>query len=196
MLYGILLDFLLIPISLLGSYYIFVLFILFYTVNSFQIEILKRLQRETFSDLMKLRDRQDKVERVLSSFASSKGSPFQESSTQLKGTINVGGALLFQNDQQAHDSLDSLGINTGIDATFIFKTNLREKDALLAELVAHQKNNVHYGNEFTGNSLVLSKIMYQASISDLLSVILVPFGATCNDFRSDTDQSQVKFLLM
>ncbi|XP_074575734.1 uncharacterized protein LOC141832145 isoform X2 [Curcuma longa] len=154
------------------------------------IEILKRLQRETFSDLMKLRDRQDKVERVLSSFASSKGSPFQESSTQLKGTINVGGALLFQNDQQAHDSLDSLGINTGIDATFIFKTNLREKDALLAELVAHQKNNVHYGNEFTGNSLVLSKIMYQASISDLLSVILVPFGATCNDFRSDTDQSQ------
>ncbi|KAG6493826.1 uncharacterized protein LOC122002412 isoform X2 [Zingiber officinale] len=154
------------------------------------IEILKRLQRETFSDLMKLRDRQDKVERVLSSFVSSKGSPFQESSTQLKGTINLGGALPFQNDQQVHDSLDSLGINTGIDARFIFKTNLREKDALLAELVAHQKNSMHFDNEFTGISLVLSKIMYHASVSDLLSVILVPFGATCNDFRSNTDQPQ------
>ncbi|XP_042418171.1 uncharacterized protein LOC122006661 isoform X1 [Zingiber officinale] len=154
------------------------------------IEILKRLQRETFSDLMKLRDRQDKVERVLSSFVSSKGSPFQESSTQLKGTINLGGALPFQNDQQVHDSLDSLGINTGIDARFIFKTNLREKDALLAELVAHQKNSMHFDNEYTGISLVLSKIMYHASVSDLLSVILVPFGATCNDFRSNTDQPQ------
>lgn len=190
MFYGVLLDFLPIPISLSGSYNIFALFILFYIVNSFQIEVLKRLQRETFSDLMKLRDRQDKVERVLSSFASSKGSPFQESSTQLKGTVNVGGALFFQNDQQAHDSLDSLGINTGIDARFIFKTNLREKDALLAELVAHQNN------EFTSNSLVLSKITYQASISNLLSMILVPLGATCNDFRFDSDHSQVKFLLM
>ncbi|KAA8537491.1 hypothetical protein F0562_027099 [Nyssa sinensis] len=38
-----------------------------------RIEILKWLQREAFSDLMKLRDRQDTMERMLSFYKSSKG---------------------------------------------------------------------------------------------------------------------------
>ncbi|WOL13421.1 hypothetical protein Cni_G22191 [Canna indica] len=153
------------------------------------IDILKRLQREAFSDLMKLRDRQDKVEHMLSSFISSKGSPFQETSTHLKGILNVGGVLVCQDDREAYNALDSSGINTGINAKFIFKTNLRQKDALLAELVAHQ-NDMRYGNEFTGNPLVLSKVMYLASVSDLLSVISIPFGATCNDFQFNSDHFQ------
>ncbi|CAL9063388.1 unnamed protein product [Musa banksii] len=152
------------------------------------IEILKRLQRETFSDLMKIRDRQDKVERIISSFMSGKGSPFHEASTQLKGIINVDGALLFQDDQQAYHALDSSRINTGIDARFTFKINLRQKDALFAEFASHQ--NTYHGNGVTGSPLVLSKVMYLASISDSLSVISIPYGATCNDFLYDSDHTQ------
>lgn len=145
---------------------------------------------------MKLRDRQDKTERMLSSFVSGKGSPFYEASTHLRGVINVGGALLFQDDPQEYIVLNSSGIiNTGIDARFTFKTSLRQKDALLAELTSHT-NNTAGRNEFTGSPLVLSKVMYLASISDLLSVIAIPLGATCNDFQFASDNIQVKVLVM
>lgn len=56
-----------------------------------QIDILKRLQREAFSEIMKLRDRQEKVERMISS----KGGSFQEtSSTHVRGEVDVLGAVL------------------------------------------------------------------------------------------------------
>ncbi|KAJ9165939.1 hypothetical protein P3X46_020750 [Hevea brasiliensis] len=105
------------------------------------IEILKRLQREAFSDLMKLRDRQDKVERTLSFYKASKRSPFQEASTHVRGEIDVLGAILLLGnvDQQHHDALGRAGIKTGIDSRFTFETTIREKDALLAELVGTTK---------------------------------------------------------
>ncbi|KAG8093710.1 hypothetical protein GUJ93_ZPchr0012g19776 [Zizania palustris] len=46
------------------------------------IDILKRLQRQAFSDIMQLRERQEKVERVLMLYKSSKSGPFAEESTQ------------------------------------------------------------------------------------------------------------------
>ncbi|KAF6138839.1 hypothetical protein GIB67_018570 [Kingdonia uniflora] len=56
------------------------------------IEILKRLQREAFSDTMKLRNRLDKHDRLLSSFY--KSTPFNHSTTHLSEEVDVGGALL------------------------------------------------------------------------------------------------------
>ncbi|KAJ0969924.1 hypothetical protein J5N97_022801 [Dioscorea zingiberensis] len=87
-----------------------------------EIIILKRLQREAFSDLMKLRDRQDKMERVLSFYKSSKGSPFQEVSTHMKGIVDLVGALLFvDNTQQACDALNKAGRRIGINTKVHFE---------------------------------------------------------------------------
>ncbi|KAI3930760.1 hypothetical protein MKX01_037206 [Papaver californicum] len=101
------------------------------------IEILKRLQREAFSDLMKLRDRQDKVERVLSFYKATKG---QEVNTRVRGEVNVVGSLLFLEnaDQQTCDTLNKAGMQTGIGSRFTFETIVREKDALMGEFTATQ----------------------------------------------------------
>uniref|UniRef100_A0A3Q7G093 Uncharacterized protein n=1 Tax=Solanum lycopersicum TaxID=4081 RepID=A0A3Q7G093_SOLLC len=78
------------------------------------IEILKRLQREAFSDIMKLRDRQEKLERELAFFKSSKGSPFQETSTHVRGEFDAVGALLMIGtiDESKCDAIEN-AIRTG-----------------------------------------------------------------------------------
>ncbi|XP_043713081.1 uncharacterized protein LOC122661668 isoform X2 [Telopea speciosissima] len=64
---------------------------------------------------MKLRDRQDKVERMLSFYRSSKGNPFQEASTRVKGEVDVVGALLLVDYiyRQTCGTLDRAGVRTG-----------------------------------------------------------------------------------
>ncbi|XP_010935127.1 uncharacterized protein [Elaeis guineensis] len=157
------------------------------------IGILKRLQREAFSDLMKLRDRQDKVERMLSLHKSGKGSLFPEASTRMKGIIDVAGALMLRDDQQTCDTLDRAGINSGIDSRFIFETTVRQKDSLVAEFMS-SSNDIYYDNDVAGSPLVLAKVMYLAHINELLSVISIPFGAKCNDFRSDMNLAEGRSL--
>lgn len=153
---------------------------LVYVVWCFQIEILKRLQREAFSDLMKLRDRQDKVERVLSFYKSSKGSPFQEASTHIRGEIDALGALLLMidvNDQNTQDAVRDAGIRTGINSKFTFETTIRQKDKLVTEFVATEKGI----GDALGSPLSLSKVLYAADFSDWFSMVAVPVGARCRD---------------
>ncbi|KAK2660770.1 hypothetical protein Ddye_007303 [Dipteronia dyeriana] len=152
------------------------------------IEILKRLQREAFSDLMKLRDRQDKVERMLSFYRTSKGSPFQESSTHIRGEVDALGAILLTGDidEQYLEALDRAGIRTGIDARFAFETTLRQNDTLVAELVASEKGNGNLG-DISGSPLSLAKLFYAANFTDWFSAIAIPVGAQCRDFGIPTD---------
>ncbi|CAI9758001.1 unnamed protein product [Fraxinus pennsylvanica] len=105
------------------------------------IEILKRLQREAFSDIMKLRDRQDKVERMLTFYKSAKGSPFQEASTHVRGEVDVLAALLMMDsvDEQKIEAIERSGIRTGIQSRFTFETTIREKDTFVAEFAASEK---------------------------------------------------------
>lgn len=143
----------------------------------FQIEILKRLQRESFSDVMKLRDRQDKVERMLSFYGTSKGgSLFQESSTRVRGEVDALGAILLMRnvDEQHLEAVERAGVRTGIDSRFAFETTVRESDTLVAELVASEKGN--------GRPLSLGKLLYATHCTDWLSAIVVPMGAQCRDF--------------
>ncbi|KAF2297960.1 hypothetical protein GH714_006771 [Hevea brasiliensis] len=154
------------------------------------IEILKRLQREAFSDLMKLRDRQDKVERTLSFYKASKRSPFQEASTHVRGEIDVLGAILLLGnvDQQHHDALGRAGIKTGIDSRFTFETTIWEKDALLAELVGTTKCD----DEGSLSALSLAKVSYIAIISDWFSAIASPVGAQFRDLGITTNSLNQK----
>lgn len=142
------------------------------------IEILKRLQREAFSDIMKLRDRQDKVERILS-FKSSKGNPFDESSTRVRGEIEVLGMLLMIDriHEENQDAIRRTGIPTGISSRFTFETTIRQKDSLTAEFVASDKRQL----DVLDSPLSLAKVLYAANINDWCSLIAVPLGARCSD---------------
>lgn len=149
----------------------------------FQIEILKRLQRESFSEQMKQRDRLDKVERLLSFYKLSKGSPFQEASTHVRAEVDVLGAVLMMGgiDQRHADALDRAEVRTGIHTRFTFETTMRQNDTLVADFVACQEGGKNVGN-ISGRSLSLAKLSYVANIGDWFYAIAVPVGAQCRDF--------------
>ncbi|XP_068646786.1 uncharacterized protein [Aristolochia californica] len=156
------------------------------------IEILKRLQREAFSDLMKLRDRQDKLERMLSFYKISKGRAIGE--TQMRGEIDASGALLFLEHvgEQTADAWSRVGVNTGVHSKFIFETVVREKDALVTEFAVRQHHGSHA--DTFGGPLALSKVMYLANINDWFSISALPVGAQCRDIAMGTHSSQVRNL--
>ncbi|PIN26710.1 hypothetical protein CDL12_00531 [Handroanthus impetiginosus] len=156
------------------------------------IEILKRLQREAFSDIMKLRDRQEKVERLLTFYKTSKGSPFQEASTHVKGKVDVLGALVIMNDvdEQKYDAIQRSGIRTGIDARLTFETGIRESDTLVAEFIASEKGQ----GDILGGPLSLAKILYAAHVSDWFSAVAIPMGAQCRDVGVPTVSPQERGL--
>ncbi|KAI3730334.1 hypothetical protein L1987_61504 [Smallanthus sonchifolius] len=137
------------------------------------VEILKRLQREAFADIMKLRDRQDKVERLLS-FKSSKSSLFDETSTRVTGEIEALGLLLMIDriDEDNREAIGRTGIKTGISSRFTFETTVREKDSVTAEFVAKGQ---------LDGPLSLAKVIYAANVNDWCSVVAVPLGAKCSD---------------
>lgn len=156
-----------------------------------QIETLKRLQREAFSDIMKLRDRQDKVERIITLHKSSKGNPFQEASTHVRGKVDVLGGFFIMDGVDVHkcDLLQRSGSRTGVDARFTFETAVREKDIFLAEFTASEKGQ---GDSF-GGPLSLTKVLYGAHFRNWFSAVAIPMGARCRDVEVATDSHQVKF---
>lgn len=142
---------------------------------------------------MKLRDRQDKVERMLTFYKSAKGSPFQEASTHVRGEVDVLAALLMMDsvDEQKIEAIERSGIRTGIQSRFTFETTIREKDTFVAEFVASEKE---LGGTF-GGPLSLSKILYAANVSDWFSAVAIPVGARCRDVGVATSSHEVKFIL-
>ncbi|CAI9116984.1 OLC1v1018288C1 [Oldenlandia corymbosa var. corymbosa] len=143
------------------------------------IEILKRLQREAFSDIMKLRDRQDKVERMLSFYNSSKGNLFQGASTQVRGSMDMVGAMFLMDstDDQRVKMIETSGIQTGLDLRLVFETTIRQKDMLVAECLADGK----FQNSIVERPLSLSRVLYAANVSDWFSAVAIPLGARCKD---------------
>ncbi|XP_049354249.1 uncharacterized protein LOC125818778 [Solanum verrucosum] len=147
------------------------------------IEILKRLQRESFSDIMKLRDRQEKLERALAFYKSSKGSPFQETSPHVRGEFDVVGALLMIGtiDESKCNAIER-AIRTGIDSRLTFETTIREKDTLVAEFVGSERGQ----KSILGSPLSLAKVLYAANISDWCSAVAIPVGGRCRDVAVPT----------
>ena len=133
---------------------------------------------------MKLRDRQDKVERILSLYKTAKGNPLQEIGTVLRGEVDILGGLLMMHSVEEVDRdvnvLGRAGLRTGLDSRFTFETTIRDNDSLIVEFVSCQKG---YNNlvEGSGSSLSLSKVFYMANAGDWLSAFLIPMGGKCSD---------------
>ncbi|KAL3370511.1 hypothetical protein AABB24_007517 [Solanum stoloniferum] len=154
-------------------------------------ENLKRLQRESFSDIMKLRDRQEKLERVLAFFKSSKGSPVQETSTHIRGEFDAVGALLMIGtiDVSKCNAIER-AIRTGIDSRLTFETTIREKDTLVAEFVGSERGQMN----ILGSPLSLAKVLYAANISDWCSAVAIPVGGRCRDVAVPTSSREERGL--
>ncbi|TYI76417.1 hypothetical protein E1A91_D06G075400v1 [Gossypium mustelinum] len=149
------------------------------------IEILKRLQRESFSDLMKLRERQDKVERLLSFYKTSKENPFEGSNTLLRGEVDFLAAVLLMSKvgDEHWDGVDQAGIRTMIDSRFRFATTVGGKDTFGVEFMANQKRIENSNGDVYGTPLTLSKLFYKGSAGDWFSAIAIPFGAQFRDLN-------------
>lgn len=143
---------------------------------------------------MKLRDRQDKVERLLTFYKSSKGSPFQESGTHVRGNVNVLGAFFVMDDVDEHkyDAIQRSAFRNGIDARLRFETDVREKDKLVAEFSANGKGQ----GDMLGGSLSLAKVLYAAHFNDWFSAVAIPMGAQCGDVAFPTSTHQVDCRLL
>ncbi|GAB4832953.1 hypothetical protein Ancab_006973 [Ancistrocladus abbreviatus] len=154
------------------------------------IEILKRLQREAFADLMKLRDRQDKVERFLTFYRASKQGPFREDGTRVRGEVDLMGTFLLMDDldQQGFDAISRGGIRTGIVSRLIFEATIRQKDFLEAEFIAGHHSQ-SYSGDVLQRPLSLAKVCYTANVTDWFTMVAIPMGARCRDVAVSTNPS-------
>ncbi|KAK8682848.1 hypothetical protein V6N13_038930 [Hibiscus sabdariffa] len=149
------------------------------------IEIMKRLQRESFSDLMKLRERQDKVERLLSFYKASKVNPLQGSNTLLRGEVDfLAGVLLMSNVDGEHgDGAGRAGIRTRVDSKFRFETSVGDKDTFGVEFMANQRRIEDNNGDAIGTPLTLSKLFYKGNTGDWFSAMVIPFGGQFRDLE-------------
>ncbi|OEL14939.1 hypothetical protein BAE44_0024043 [Dichanthelium oligosanthes] len=156
-------------------------------------DIMKRLQRETFSDVMKFKEKHDQIEHILSLYKSGKGFEFLDLPIQVKIALDAVGALFLVDGnefEQAKATLNKAGKRTGLSSRFVFESKTRGKDTVAAELSTRLGGaGAHLGEE-TGRPVELTSLQYNARINKWLSMILVPFGAQCNNFLHSSSMIQ------
>ncbi|XP_062205728.1 uncharacterized protein LOC133907674 isoform X2 [Phragmites australis] len=160
-------------------------------------DIMKRLQRETFSDVMKLKDKHEQIERIVSLYKNGKGFQFPDFPIQVKIALDAVGAMFLVDGDKFKEAkvvLDKAGYRTGLSSRFIFESKTRGKDTIAAELSTRLEAGGHLG-EATGRPVELTRLQYCARINKRLSMILVPLGAQCNNFLHDSRmiRSQASF---
>ncbi|KAL5224073.1 hypothetical protein ABZP36_010712 [Zizania latifolia] len=147
-------------------------------------EIMKRLQRDKFSDVMKLMDGHEQIERIVSLYTTgAKGFHLPELPVRVKVALDAAGALLLVDGdelEQARDTLAKARNTTGLSSKFVFESRTRAgKDTVAAELATGVGEAAAAAG---GRPLELTRLQYCAHVSNWLSMTLVPFGAQCNNF--------------
>ncbi|KAI5064996.1 hypothetical protein GOP47_0019691 [Adiantum capillus-veneris] len=145
------------------------------------IDTLKRLQREAFFELIKLREKLEKLEQVAQPHQ--KQERLGAARSHLKGEVRAGTAfvgLQEENIKHSRDSLELAGMQTGLDVRFTFETPFRESDVLITQIVSGQSSSMG-GERALGGPLRLGKLHYVAHINDDVSLSILPFGAQGQD---------------
>ncbi|XP_039014606.1 uncharacterized protein LOC120144642 [Hibiscus syriacus] len=132
---------------------------------------------------MKLRERQDRVERLLSFYKASKGNPLQGSNTLLRGEVDfMAAVLLMSNADDGHwDGVGRTEFITRVNSKFRFETTFGDKDTLGVEFMANQKGIGDNVGDVYGTPLTLSKLFYKGNTGDWFSAMVIPFGAQFRD---------------
>jgi hypothetical protein len=149
---------------------------------------MKRLQRETFPDVIKLLDKHEQIERILNLYKNGKGFQFPDFPIRVKIALDTVGALfLMDGDEfnQAKAVLDKAGYRTGLSSRFVFESKTRGKDTIAAELATRLEACSGHLGEVPGRPVELTRLQYCARINKKLSMVLVPFGAQCRNFLRD-----------
>lgn len=159
-----------------------------------QTGALRRLQRETFSDLLKIKERLDKLE-LHTGLRSSRnyGGSFGVAKTKLTGQVNAGAAMVLMNGSSSRESrsaLEQSGMLTGLQAQFKFETSFRDKDKLVTECVAGGGSEAG-ANGALGGAIALKKVAYRAEVSDRVTVSVAPFGGDSSDILQPVNPVQV-----
>lgn len=111
--------------------------------------------------------------------------------TRLKGEVCAGGAFLLLDDQSSRYSraaLEQAGLHTGMDARFTFETFYRERDVMITECSAG-----HSGSDGSvlGGPISVTKLVYNARVTDDLNVVVAPLGARGSDITETVNPLQV-----
>lgn len=156
---------------------------------------MKRLQRETFPDVMRLMDKHEQIDRILSMYRSGKGFHFPELPVRVKVALDAVGALLLVDDEEfdhTREILGEAGNRTGLNSRFVLESKTRGSDTIAAEFSTRLGIGASVGEEDTERRpLELTRLQYCAHVNHWLSMILVPFGAQCNGFLHGTSLIQV-----
>eukprot|EP00850_Spirogloea_muscicola_P022701 SM000307S11698 [mRNA] locus=s307:5682:11674:- [translate_table: standard] len=161
-----------------------------------EVSALRRLQREAFADLLKARERLDKLEhhtglRRLKGSAESQGGP----RTRLKGEVTAGAAYVHVDPsagdmaRSALEQLDRAGMKTGLHVRFKFETPFRKHDSLSTQFIAGYED--PSGSHLTGSPLRLEKVMYTTELSEEVTVKAAPIGANGKDMIENINPLQL-----
>eukprot|EP00850_Spirogloea_muscicola_P014801 SM000108S14245 [mRNA] locus=s108:303115:308628:- [translate_table: standard] len=161
-----------------------------------EVSALRRLQREAFADLLKARERLDKLEhhtglRRLKGSAESQGG----ARTRLKGEVIAGAAYVHVDPsagdmaRSALEQLDRAGMKTGLHVRFKFETPFRKHDSLSTHFIAGYED--PSGSHLTGGPLRLEKVMYTTELSEEVTVKAAPIGANGKDMIENINPLQL-----
>jgi hypothetical protein len=170
---------------------------LYSCVPSVQTAALRRLQREAFSDLLKVRERLDKIEVHTGLRQSKTGGPAlrEADKTRLKGEVCAGGAFVLledSNSRYSRTALEQAGLYTGLDVRFTFETSFRGKDVMITECSAG-----HAGSDgsILGGPISVTKLVYNTQVTDDLTVVVAQLGARTSDITEVVNPLQVSVLI-
>eukprot|EP00850_Spirogloea_muscicola_P003012 SM000012S25274 [mRNA] locus=s12:18229:23689:+ [translate_table: standard] len=161
-----------------------------------EVSALRRLQREAFADLLKARERLDKLEhhtglRRLKGPADPQGGP----RTRLKGEVTAGAAYVHVDPsagdiaRSALEQLDRAGMKTGLQVRFRFETPFRKYDSLSTQFIAGYED--RSGSHLTGGPLLLEKVMYTTELSEEVTIKAAPIGANGKDMIENINPLQL-----
>lgn len=156
---------------------------------------MKRIQRETLSDVRKLKEKHDEIEHILSLYKTGKGLELLDLPIQVKIALDATGALFLVGDdggnefERARADLDKAGRRTGLRSRFVFESKTRGKaDTIAAELSTQLGASAGH---HIGRPVELTRLHYSARVNRWLSLTLVPFGARCTNFLHSSSMIQV-----
>lgn len=156
---------------------------------------MKRIQRETLSDVRKFKEKHDEIEHILSLYKTGKGLELLDLPIQVKIALDATGALFLVGDddngnefERARADLDKAGRRTGLRSRFVFESKTRGKaDTIAAELSTQLGASAGH---HLGRPVELTRLQYSARVNRWLSLTLVPFGARCTNFLHSSSMIQ------
>jgi len=162
-----------------------------------QTAALRRLQREAFADLLRVRERLDKLEFYTGLRPSKTQSSLGDggAKTRLKGEVSAGGAFVLLDDQSSRQSriaLERTGLHTGLDVRFTFETPYREQDVMITECSAG-----HSGSDgsILGGPISVTKLVYNAQVTNDFNFVVAPLGARGSDVTETVNPLQVSVMM-